>query len=282
MRQVIFGTAQLTREIRAPDIGLKERFTWIEKVIKQAEHCGCQALVLPEHMFTVGYPFPKRLELAQTTDGPQIRQLQSLAKTYSVILCGSFLERDGNEVYNSALLLEQDGTLAGLYRKVHLTPQWEQKEMRLTAGKVFSVFDTSIGRVGMIICFDIYFPESVRILADAGADVVFLPLMNDGRGTEAWSTVVRARAIDNSINIVASVACPSANYGLSMIVDRFGNVLSRATPNDILTLAAIDLDELPLTTQPTGGFCGQTDPAPLREILRNSRRPDIYQPTKNS
>jgi len=273
----MFGAVQCAALMRSNGTSIDERFVWVEKIIERAGRCGCQALVFPETFFLLNYSPQKQIKLAQTSDGPQIKHLRFMAKSHSIMLCGSFIERDGKNFYNSAFLIEKDGTLVGIYRKVHITPQWEKVEKGLTAGDSFLVFKTSIGVIGMMICIDLYFSESAQMLADAGADVIFLPLMNDGRGTDEWSTVVRTRAIDNSVNIIASVACPSTNFGLSMIVDRFGNILSRAAPNDDLTVAEINLDDYPLTAQPTGGYCGQKEPiVPLRDVLRAGRRPDVY------
>lgn len=274
MREVIFGSVQTVADVmHSADSSIEERFSWLESIVSKAHNCKCDALVFPEFMFLHGYSNQELFKLAQSIDGPQIKQLQLIAKSYSMILCGSFLEKERDKIYNTAFLIEKNGELVGKYRKVHLT-EMEIKELKLTSGDTFQAFKVSIGTIGIMICFDLYFPESARMLADAGADVIFLPLMGDGRGLEAWTTVLRARAIDNSVNIVASVCGTGENSALSIIVDRFGRIVSKADINDDFIIGKIDLDDLPTNLQ--AGVIGQREPITVKELIHKCRRPDIY------
>lgn len=139
-----------------------------------AEH-GARLVVLPECQ-TSGYVFADAGEAAaasQEVDGGRsLRMWAALARELDVWICGGFVERSGDAVYNSAALVGPEG-VAGLYRKVHL---WNSENDLYTAGDLgFPVVETPLGRVGMMICYDAWFPESVRSSALDGADLVCAP-----------------------------------------------------------------------------------------------------------
>ncbi len=131
-------------------------------------------MVLPE-LLTTGYQFQSKEETkqhAETLDGPTIKWALALAKRKQAFLCGGFVEADGEDVFNSAFLVGPDG-LVGIYRKIHLFNR--EKECFAPGDGEFEVFDIGMAKVGIMICFDWIFPESMRELAIKGAQVVCHP-----------------------------------------------------------------------------------------------------------
>jgi len=139
-------------------------------------------------------------------------------------------EREGKAVYNTSLLLGRDGRVIGKYRKVCL-PR-EEIDGGLTPGARYPVFDTDRGRVAMMICWDVHFPEVARELARRGAEIIFLPIWG---GNEQ---LAKARAIENQLHVVAS------GYDFpTLILDRKGEVLARAGKDPDVIVAEVDLGE---------------------------------------
>ena len=127
--------------------------------------------------------------------------------------------------------MSRDGTRIGVYRKVHCTPP------ALAGGQLpgdeFPVFEMDFGRVGMMICYDAYFPEQARILALKGAEIIFYPTMSDARGEAIWELVARARAVDNAVFVVASVM---RNSRLSRVIPALLTRMSNEPNADWISL----------------------------------------------
>jgi len=154
-----------------------------------------------------------------------------------MLIVASLPEWQGTVCYNTAVLIGRDGQLLGRYQKTHL-PHSEATG-GTTPGSVFPVFDTDIGRVGMQVCYDHFFPEVTRLLALRGAEAVFVPIMGDiRRGGRAYEAVARARAIDNSVFYVTSVR----DTGRSLIVDPEGEILADTAGVPGVAVADVELD----------------------------------------
>lgn len=171
---------------------------------------GARLVVLPELCIT-GYMFENRAEALALAEelpgGPSAQLLVAVAEELGVYLVAGFAERDGDTLFNSSILTGPNGYV-GRYRKVHL---WDAENTIFTPGDVgLPVFDTDIGRVGMLICYDAWFPEAFRSLALQGADVVCLPTnwvpipgQRDGAPAMALS-LCQAAAHVNSIHVLAA------------------------------------------------------------------------------
>ncbi|MGH8350141.1 MAG: nitrilase-related carbon-nitrogen hydrolase, partial [Pseudomonas sp.] len=157
----------------APKIGdLAHNRTLTERAIRQAAFQGAQIVVLPE-LVQSGYLFADRdeaLNLAETVDGPTLHLWQALARELNLVIVGGFCERlPGDELANSAAMIDANG-LRAVYRKAHL---WDAEKDIFTAGDAPPpVVETVHGRLGMLICYDLEFPEWVRLPALAGADLL--------------------------------------------------------------------------------------------------------------
>jgi predicted amidohydrolase len=136
----------------------------------------------------------------------------------------------GRVVFNTAVLIDRKGDLAGSYRKTHL-PR-EEWEAGLTPGNQYPVFDTDFGKVGLLICWDIQFPEPARSMALKGAEVILLPIWGGS------DVLARARAIENHVFLVSS------SYDMrSFVVDPTGAVLAEATADQPVAGAKLELDK---------------------------------------
>lgn len=184
-------------------------------------------IVLPEGITVVGTG-KSYVEVAESVPGPTTEKLGDLARRKKAWVAAGLYERDGRAVYNTAVLLDREGRVAGKYRKVYL-PR-EEVERGLTPGHTYPVFETDFGRVGLMICYDVFFPDPARALAAQGADVIVLPIWG---GDE---TLAAARAIENKVFLVAS-GYDHPTY----IMDPDGKRVAQAPQRGDVAIAEIDL-----------------------------------------
>jgi predicted amidohydrolase len=189
------------------------------KVI-DAGKAGADIICLGEGITLVGTG--KNYEqAAETVPGPASKALGEAARKAGSYVVAGIYERDGKLIYNTALLIDRQGNIAGKYRKTHL-PETEV-EGGLMPGNSYPVFKTDFGTIGIEICYDNFFPEVARSLALNGAEIIFVPIWGDSRDNDnAWNVVTRARAIDNAVFIAASMY---GNHNGSLIIDREGHIL---------------------------------------------------------
>lgn len=207
-----------------------------EPLIAQAARQRADLIVLGE---TVNYYDTGRspVQVAEPIPGPSSECFATLARKHKLHIVVSLYERDRHLVYNAGILLTPDGTLAGKYRKVAL-PEGEV-ENGVAPGTDYPVFDTSFGRLGIMICYDGFFPEVARELAKHGAEIIAWPV---------WGVnpdLAKARAAENHVYVVSSTyeAAPR-NWGLSAVWDHSGHTLSMAKDWGTLAFAEIDLNAL--------------------------------------
>ena len=194
----------------APKVGdLAYNRTLSERAIRTAASRGAQVVVLPE-LVQSGYVFADRdeaLSLAETPDGPTLSLWKALARELDIVIVGGFCERlAGDGLANSAAMIDAQG-LRAVYRKVHL---WDAEKAIFSAGDAAPpVVETAFGRIGMMICYDLEFPEWVRLPALAGAELLCAPVnWPDGPRplTERPAEVVRVQA-SASVNRLFIAAC---------------------------------------------------------------------------
>lgn len=213
------------RGTKSPQENL-ERFA---ALIDQAAGHKADIVCLPEGITVVGNG-KKYHEVAEPIPGPSTQFLGEVAKRNHCYLVAGVYERHEPAVYNVSVLIGRDGQLIGKYRKVCL-PR-EEIDGGITPGRDYPVFDTDFGRVGMMICWDVHFPEVARELAAQGAEMILMPIWG---GNE---TLARARAIENQLYLVAS------GYDFrTAIFDRAGKELQAATADPEVLVTEIDLNE---------------------------------------
>lgn len=173
--------------------------------IQEAAKKKVDFIVFPE-LITSGYECGKRfLELAEPVDSSKsIEYIGKLAKQYSAHVIFGFPELDTlnqQVVYNSVALIDDFGTLKGVYRKAHL---FGTEKEHFRPGNQYPVFDTQFGEIAMMICWDTAFPEVARIYALKGAKVIFISTNWENPYSDDWDLAVRSRAADNTVYIVAA------------------------------------------------------------------------------
>ena len=184
---------------------------------------------LPEGATIVGTPL-NYISGSEPLPGPTTKYLGEVAKRNSLYIVAGLLEKEGDAVYNTAVLIDRKGNLVGKYRKTSL-PR-EEIDGGVTPGNSFPVFDTDFGRIGIMICWDVTFPEPARALARQGAEVIFLPI---------WGgdiTLAKARAIENQVYLVSST------YDMvSAVFDLEGNVIRQAKEDKSIAVVEVNLNE---------------------------------------
>jgi predicted amidohydrolase len=203
---------------------------------------GARLLVVPE-AFTSGYAVPGIADLAQPADGPWAQEIAAIAAEAGLAVLYGFPERDGDRVFNSAQLFDADGTVLARHRKCHLYGDVDLASY--LPGDGFTALAELDGvRVGIAICYDVEFPEAVRTLALAGADLVAVPTALMRPYEVVARTVVPARAYENQVYVAyanRSGAEGTLLYcGESCVVGPDGSDLARAGSGDELLLAEID------------------------------------------
>lgn len=200
--------------------------------VKAAAEFSSQIVLFPEFLTTqllsIG---PEPMEHLPTYTEGYTRLFSDLARQTGMhLIGGTHIVRDGGELYNTAFLFYPDGRI-GMQRKLHITPT-ERTEWRLRPGDELCVFDTAFGRIAILTCYDIEFPEIVRMARARGADVVFCPSCTDDRhGFHRVRYSCHARAIENQIYVVSAGTVGSLpnvdfmrmNYGQAALI----------APNDV-------------------------------------------------
>lgn len=237
--------------------------------IREAGELGADLVVLGEGITVVGTG-KTMAEVAEPVPGPTCEVLGEAARANRLYVAFGLYERDGDFIYNTAVLLGRDGNVVGKYRKVHL-PEGEMDE-GISPGSQHPVFDCDFGRLGLQICYDYAFPESARILALAGAEIIACPIWGDPRAhRNAWEATARARALDNGVYFVGAIYGPAR----SLIVDPHGDILADA--NGVEGVYVADADLTP------GVYTVEFDDSGLvwryfKHVYRKERRPDTYAP----
>ncbi len=228
-------------------------------LIAKAAADGAQITCLQEIFNGPYFPAeqdPKWYATAEREDGPTVTRMRELARDHGMALIVPFYEEAQPGVYyNSAVVVERDGSVLGKYRKTHI-PQvgpcfWEKYYFK-PGNLGYPVFDTSVGRVGLIICYDRHFPEVARQLGLKGAELVFNPSATvESLSRYLWELEQPAHAVANgywiaAINRVGTEEPLNSNrfYGSSYFCDPRGQIVARASEDsDEVLIADIDLDK---------------------------------------
>ena len=205
------------------------------KLCKQAAEEGAKLIVLPE-AFNTGYDgarLAEMVELAEDADGKCISAMRKFAKENSVYVIAPIFTPSGNSAENTAFLIGGDGEIIGRYAKTHLT---RMERPILVRGTEYPVFDTPLGKIGILICMDVSYPEPWRVLTLKGADMIVLPAAWNTAFRNGWDQMLFTRAQENSVyvaacNRVGPLGENGSLSGDSAVLSPMGDILSQAGHN---------------------------------------------------
>ncbi|MFO8028826.1 MAG: carbon-nitrogen hydrolase [Cyclonatronaceae bacterium] len=232
--------------------------------IREAARQGAQVIVLQE---LFAWPYFCRevddrfFEWAESVPGPTTHQLENLARELQVVIVASLFEKRTAGLYhNTAAVMDADGSYLGKYRKMHIPedPGFHEKYYFTPGDLGYSVFSTRFGRIGVLVCWDQWYPEAARITAMMGADILVYPtaiasLPEEAgeisqRYADAWQTIQKSHAIANGC-YVASVnrtgnEGPLSFWGHSFVSGPFGEILAEGGPDEEIVFCRIQRDTL--------------------------------------
>lgn len=177
----------------------KIKLDFCENTIEKAAKKGCELIVFPE-MFLAGYVATektKTIAISKTDD--VIKKLQTICKSSNIACVFGFPRKEKSKIFNSACFIDKNGEMVGLYDKTHL---FGDEKLYFSAGNELKVFDTSFGKIGLLICYDIEFPEVARALALNGAGMIICISANMKPYDNLHKMCIISRAIENSIPVV--------------------------------------------------------------------------------
>ncbi|RJK94247.1 carbon-nitrogen family hydrolase [Vallicoccus soli] len=212
------------------------------------EQRGADLVVLPELWPVGAFGYDGWADAAEPLDGPTVRAMADAARdTGAHVHMGSFVERDGDRLHNTSVVLGPDGEVAATYRKVHLfglhSPERGEPSL-LSPGEGPVVWDAPWGPTGLATCYDLRFPELFRALVDRGARTLLLVAGWPEPRIAHWSLLVRARAVEDQLLVVACNAAgrqgSTALGGRSLVVDAWGALHGEASPSE--QVLEVDVD----------------------------------------
>ena len=230
---------------------LQENLKRTTSLLKEAAEQGAELVCLQECFNT--WFFAQRINpddqaLAEPLDGPSITHIRDAAARHKLHVIAPFYEKAmSGELYNAAVLIDDSGNILGNYRKHHLpmSSHFNEKFYFRPGNIGFPVFETSLGKIGIMICYDRHFPEAARMLGLAGAEYIFVPTATTKRGfsRSVWETELKAHAIANGYYVAGvnrvGTELESEYYGASVFVDPIGEVIAQA--GDKETVLVVDL-----------------------------------------
>ena len=218
----------------------------LNHALRLLEESGKNDLILLPELWTIGYfSFGRYESESESMDGPIVTALREKAAALkSHILMGSFVEKDGADLFNTSVLLDPQGGIVAKYRKIHLFGYQSEERRLLKAGKGPAVADLPWGKGGISTCYDLRFPELFRKMLDQGTTFFMIPSAWPHERLEPWTLFNRVRAHENlsylfSCNGVG-VNAGTKLAGHSMIVDPLGKVIAEGGEGECFVSAEID------------------------------------------
>ncbi|MFC7394003.1 carbon-nitrogen family hydrolase [Scopulibacillus cellulosilyticus] len=235
-------------QLEIPDKESKEQR--IERVDKMLDNLKDQDLILLPEIWATGYfAFDLYTNEAEPLDGPFVQRFSAKAKELNAwLFAGSFVEKDGDNYYNTSVLFNREGKMVGTSRKIHLFRYGSLEGEILTAGDTPAVVDTEFGKVGLSTCYDLRFPELYRAQVDKGAKILLITSAWPHQRLEHWKLFNAARALENQCFLISS-NCAGTTKGVlmsghSQIVDPWGVVMASAGEFETIVKSEINLDQI--------------------------------------
>lgn len=212
---------------------------------REAAENGADIISFPELFYQGYHPSAEEMQmLAEPVDGPMVQTLCKVAKEKGIYIIGGYAEsvKIAGRIYNSAIFINDKGEVIGNMRKVYL---WGAEKLKFREGNEFPVFDTPMGKIGIMICYDMEFPEPMRIMALKGAEIVFGPSVWSIPAQTRWNVDLAAGALYNVFFTVGPNTVGDNSCGLSKVVGPNGEVLAQASKDEEEILYCdIDLNDV--------------------------------------
>lgn len=229
-----------------------ENLRHVDELAGRAAQLGASVVVLPEYSSYTPPTFDRRIvDNAQDMDGPFASSVRELAARHGIAVVVGMVERipEEDRVHNTLLLVDAGGDLRSTYRKVHLYDAHGVREsewIRPGAPGAPAVMDLDGTRLGAQTCYDLRFPESTRVLVDAGADVIAVPAqwVPGPRKEDHWSTLLRARAIENTVYVAGAGQGAPSGAGGSVVLDPMGIQVAGLGDRAGVAVAEVDRDRI--------------------------------------
>ncbi len=240
----------------APGANLKKTLALTEKAAKQGARIICTQELFRSQYFCQSEEH-KYFDLAESIPGPSTKAFQKIARKYKVVIVASLFEKRASGLYhNTAVIIDADGKLLGIYRKMHIPddPLFYEKFYFTPGDTGFKAWETKYGKIGVLICWDQWYPEGARLTAMQGAEILFYPTAIGWHPSEkkkygidqhgAWETIQRSHAVANGCYVAAvnriGLEQPIGGDGLEF----WGQSFVAGTSGQILAKASIDKEEM--------------------------------------
>jgi N-carbamoylputrescine amidase len=241
-----------------PAANLKKTLALTERAAKQGANIICTQELFRSQYFCQNEDH-ENFKLAEPIPGPSTQAFQKIAKKYGVVIVASLFEKRASGLYhNTAVIIDADGSLLGIYRKMHIPddPLYYEKFYFTPGDTGFRAWNTKFGKIGVLICWDQWYPEGARLTAMQGAEILFYPTAIGWHPQEkaeygvnqhgAWETIQRSHAVANGCYVAAinriGVETPIGGPGIEF----WGQSFVAGTSGQILAKASIDLEEIML------------------------------------
>ncbi|MBN1350959.1 carbon-nitrogen hydrolase family protein [candidate division KSB1 bacterium] len=251
---------------------LKRVFGYID----EAAQNEADIVALPENVLAAGIQGALYRDAAEEITGPNVSRVRQKAAQCSINVIFPIIEKVADKLFNTAIVIDRKGSVVGSYRKTH-EPKAVIEMMGVSLGDLFPVFELDFGKIGIMICYDIRFPEVIEILALNGAEIVFFPHVIGLPSQFDWEVNLRSRAMDNCVYLASSATMshnfqlPENTLGKTAIIGKDGAIIANQGDEDGILYTTLDLS-LPRMTDGWGEF-GRAN---WEKLYWQERRPEIY------
>jgi N-carbamoylputrescine amidase len=252
-----------------PAANLKKTLALTERAAKQGANIICTQELFRSQYFCQNEDH-ENFKLAEPIPGPSTQAFQKIAKKYGVVIVASLFEKRASGLYhNTAAIIDADGSLLGIYRKMHIPddPLYYEKFYFTPGDTGFRAWNTKFGKIGVLICWDQWYPEGARLTAMQGAEIIFYPTAIGWHPQEkaeygvnqhgAWETIQRSHAVANGcyvaainrIGVETPIGGPGIEFwGQSFVAGTSGQILAKASiDREEIMLVPIELDKVDVT-----------------------------------
>lgn len=252
-----------------PAANLKKTLALTERAAKQGANIICTQELFRSQYFCQNEDH-ENFKLAEPIPGPSTQAFQKIAKKYGVVIVASLFEKRASGLYhNTAVIIDADGSLLGIYRKMHIPddPLYYEKFYFTPGDTGFRAWNTKFGKIGVLICWDQWYPEGARLTAMQGAEILFYPTAIGWHPQEkaeygvnqhgAWETIQRSHAVANGcyvaainrIGVETPIGGPGIEFwGQSFVAGTSGQILAKASiDREETMLVSIELDKVDVT-----------------------------------